>query len=521
VLALALFTGLLGCAGQTQSSKAESAVSEESSAVSATSSEIVSSKIISSQATSTVEYIPLDRFEDANIINTVYTRKYLAENELTASVDSKSDPARNWTVLFVTQNYKAFSPKYIYSDSLSGSWPKSSIFVGNETSFVLQAFRINFETTGVPDGLTPEENGSYTINLQVVMKENADHSLTLLGFVTNQTMDIKCPSDLAEFLKVLPEYENLEVAVPKPDAPLEAINLTDITGGLHILDVWPVGDALYVFGFDPDYRLVDGKFTTIYLKAYSLETLTLLYEESFPFTHTNNIDCLIENEGLIFTADKTNGQPYYRVTASGVTEIEFIPPEENSDKLYRLSDTATIRESGIDLLLEKDGKTVPILSGVPNDGYDGNIHELSRYRFRYRIDDTSFVYSKIGWEWVIESGIYNIETGKTTVLKHENADVLVPVAVQNGKIILTAYYDSLYTSFGPHVYDISSEQITDLDWFDETFHNYYTKFLGVDNSVAAFAKTDTGLCVLLFDLSEETTPRRFDTSNYNLKCQNA
>ena len=451
-------------------------------------------------------------FEDANIINAVFTREYLAENEITSTVDSKSDPARNWAVLFVTQNYKAFSPKNIYADSLSGSWPKPSIFVGNETSFVLQAFRVNFETTGVPDGLTPEEDGSYNINLQVVMKESKDHQLTLLGFVTNQTQDIKCPSDLAEFLKVLPEYENLEVAVPKPDAPLEAINLTEKTGGLLFIEVWPVGDALYVFGFDPDYRLADRNNITLYMKVFSSENLTLLYEKSFLAPRVATIACYMEDEGLIFTTERGGEQPYYLATESGVQEIDYTPNEEKADKLYRLSDTAAIRQSGVDLLLEKDGKTTPLLTGVPGD----NVHEFSSYSFRYRLNDTSFVYLKTGWEWVIESGIYHIETEKITVLTHENARTLVPIAVQNNKLILVAYYEMSYTSFGPYLYDLASGQITDLGWFDKTFRNYYTTFLQDENTLVAFSKTDTDLCVLLCDLDKETTPRRFSTPNYNL-----
>ena len=257
VLALAVLVGLGGCGKAPQSEGAESGVSSEQA---------------SSAVVSASEYIPLDWFEDANIINTEFTRANLAQNLKTGSLGAATD----WAVLFVTQNYKAFSPKYIYADSLSSTSPDPSIFVGNETSFVLRTFCVNFETDGAPNGLTPEEDGSYNLNLQVVMKESKDHQLTLLGFVTNQKRDINRPSDLAEFLKAIPEFKNLEIAVPKPDAPLESINLTELTGGLHIIGVWPVGDALYIFGYDPDFRLIDGSLTALLLKAYSFESLSLL-----------------------------------------------------------------------------------------------------------------------------------------------------------------------------------------------------------------------------------------------------
>jgi len=496
VLALAVLAGLGGCGKMAQSGVESPAGSSSSEAAS------------SVETSSSVEYVPQDRFEDANIINTEFTRANLAQNPKTGSLGAATD----WAVLFVTQNYKAFSPKYIYVDSLSSTSPDPSIFVGNETSFVLRTFCVNFETDGAPNGLTPEEDGSYNLNLQVVMKESKDHQLTLLGFVTNQKRDINRSSDLAEFLKVIPEFKNLEIAVPKPDAPLESINLTELTGGLHIIGVWPVGDALYIFGYDPDFRLIDGSLTALLLKAYSFESLSLLYEKTFPLTNSSDTAFFIEDESLIFTPDRTGGQPYFRATKNGAKEIDYTPADEKADKLYRLSDTAVIRESGVDLLLEKDGKTIPLLTGVPGD----NAHEYSCYSFRYRIDDSSFVYLKMGWEWVIESGIYNIETGKITLLSHENAQTLVPIAVQNGKIILSAYYDMSYTSLGPYLYDIASGQITDLGWFDKTFRNYYTTFLQDENTLAAFSKTDSALCVLLCDLTKETTPRRFETFNYNL-----
>ena len=507
VLTLGLIVGLFGCAGKTQSGETGSVVSKESSAEASVVSEI-SSEITSSEAASSVEYVPLDRFEDANIINTEYTRAYLAQNETTGSLGAAAD----WAVLFVTRNYQAFSPKYIYAEPLSGVSPDPSVFVGNETSFVLRNFCVHFNTTGVPDGLTPEEDGSFDVYLQVVMKESDDHQLTLLGFVTSQTQDINRPSDLAEFLKVLPEYADLKVAVPEPDAPLESVNLTEMTGGLHIIGVWPVGDALYVFGFDPDYRFTDEKFTTIYLKAYSLETLTPLYEESFPSTHSNNVSCLIEDGILIFTPDNTDSQPYYRATADGVSEIDYVPEDENSDQLYRLSDTAVIRQSGIDLLLEKDGETIPLLTGVP---YDDNSDVCTRYRFLCRVSDTAFAYIKMGWEFPIESGIYDIETGKTTLFTHKNANSLVPIAVLSGRVVITPYWDSSYTSYGPYLFDLASGQLTDLGWFDQSFYQSSSKFLCFDNIITSFSKTRFGMSVLLCDFSKSTTPQRFDSLNYN------
>ncbi|HPS34538.1 MAG TPA: hypothetical protein PK854_04660 [Oscillospiraceae bacterium] len=501
VLAMAVLAGLGGCGKIPQSIP-------ESSTVSAVISEASSSV----ETNSTVEYVPLDRFEDDIILNTVYTRMYLAENEITSSVDSKSDPVKNWAALFITQNYQSFSPKYIYTDSLSGSRPKPSIFVGNETSFVLQTFRVTFETTGVPDGLTPNEDGTFSINLQVVMKENADHSLTLLGFVTNQTRDIKCPFDLAEFLKVLPEYENLEVAVPEPVAPLEAINLTDITGGLLFIEAWPVGDAVYILGYNPDFRLADGKNITLYMKVYSAENLTLLYEKSFPAPRVATLACYVEDEGLIFTPERGGGQPYYLATENGVKEIDYTPADERADKLYRLSDTAVILQTGVDLLLEKDGKTVTLLKGVP---YDDNSHVCSRYRFLQRVSDTTFTYIKMGWEFPIETGIYDIETGKTTLFTHNNANCLVPIAVQSESVVITPYWDSSYTSYGPYLYDLASGQLVDLGWFDKTFYPGSSKFLCFDNKIASFSKTRFGMSVLFCDFTFETTPRRFDSLNYN------
>lgn len=501
VLAIVVLAGLGGCGRTTQNAPSQSAGSA-----------ISSDSVSSVETISSAAYVPQDRFEEDFIpLLTEFTRQYFAQNPLTGSLGA----ATNWAILFVTQNYKAYSPKYIYADSLSSSSPDPSIFINNETAFVLSAFCVNFEADGTPDGLTPEEDGSYNINLQVVAKEDKDHRLTLLGFVTNQTRQINRPSDLAEFLKVLPEYANLKVAAPKPDAPLEAVNLTDKTGGLRILDIWPAGDALYVFGYDPDERLIDGKHATLYLKAYSAGNLSLLYERSFPSSRVTAPACFAEAEGLIFTSEREGGQPYYLATESGIKEVDYTPADEKADKIFRLSDTAVIIQSGIDLLLEKDGAAVPILKGVPNDGYDGNIDEISRYLFRYRIDDSSFVYAKIGWEWVSESGIYNIETGKTTIFTHKNAHTLVPISVQSGNILLVPYRDSVYTSFGPYLYDLASGQMTDLGWFDETFYQSSSSFLYFNDTITSFSKTPFGISVLLCDLTRETTPRRFDVFDEN------
>lgn len=196
-----------------------------------------------------------------------------------------------------------------------------------------------------------------------------------------------------------------------------------------------------------------------------------------------------------------------------MTKLEKAP--DSASGVYQLSDLTVIRESGFDLLLEKDGKSVPILTGVPYDEQNDNMGEASAYRFRFKVSDSSFVYIKYGYEWIIECGIYNVETGKTTLFSHPDADMLIPVAAENGRVALIADTMEKHSSFGPFIYDSASGKTENLNWFGAEVNDIAAPIFGLfGDTLAAFSQENTGFTIRLCNLNDKTDLRTFGISDY-------
>ncbi|HOP10774.1 MAG TPA: hypothetical protein PK629_04725 [Oscillospiraceae bacterium] len=489
VLALALFAGLFGCAGQAQSNEVESAVSEGSS-------------MISSESTSSVEYVPLDRFEDANIINIVYTRKYLKENEMIINHDA-AYASNEWSLMFIKDNYKNYSPYNISCEYKALESYSPYDYNNCDAEFTLFVYYIEFHTKTALKELSPDESGGYSFYLQVVMKKIDFYKQSLLGFVTSQTRQIDNARDLAEFLKKISGYECLELKRPVIPETLpeniEIIYSADFTN-LHITDKFIVKDTIYFFGMEPCYWLT-GK-TDLILQTFSLPDFRFLYEYHFSF-YDDRINSM-DDEGIIIKRKNEQGNIYFHATETGVSQL---PPTPDSEKdLYRLSETAAIRENDDgDLLLEQNGKTVILFDGTP---YTENASsDICTYYFYYRVNDSAFIYMSYGYEWWINCGIYDIATRTNTVFSHENAADIWPIAVGNNKVILAADAYEWYTSYGPYVYDAVTGEISDLNWFSKKFEEDYEPVIDLfGDKLIAFSEENSEYVIRVCDLSTDTKP---------------
>ena len=125
-------------------------------------------------------------FEESPIINTAYTREYLSQTQIYSTNDIFG-AAENWAKEFVSENYKSNSPTGITVGFESGGNTVPSVFTGMDTVFSTMSYYVRFTAQTAPKGLAADANGQYGFHLQMVMKNDGENKLTLLGFVTNQT----------------------------------------------------------------------------------------------------------------------------------------------------------------------------------------------------------------------------------------------------------------------------------------------------------------------------------------------
>ncbi|HPG20834.1 MAG TPA: hypothetical protein PLG58_09600, partial [Flexilinea sp.] len=360
VLALVLFAGLFGCAGQTQSSEVESAISSE---------------ITSGESTSSVAYVPLDRFEDANIINAVLTRTYLSENPQTVS-GKFVDAAKEWTRLFIKENYHLIIGDISFYNATNYTLETES---GSKVYFKTGDCLAELDSDSALEGLE-KRYGKYLLSLQIVAKrtQGDDYdSFALVGFVTNRDNSIFDTYDLIEFLAGSPSFRDTGIITPEPSktvgldslgydfiettvddaSGLSVINLRSLNGDLEVDDfAFFPGDLLAILAVNP------GVEKEKVLMVFTAEELRFLYQQTFSapkddsvlFHYVNGILVLIQE------FDEENYK-YFLPTETCVSEIPEPPAR------YRLSDTAFIIEEKFNLYLEQNGVRELIFEGVYED----------------------------------------------------------------------------------------------------------------------------------------------------------
>lgn len=450
-------------------------------------------------------------FEDSAIINTEFTREKLAQSD-THYVLDYFEASERWAISFVEENYNGYSPFGIAADFMTGQNSVASIFKGVDAVFSTMSYWVQFESESEITGLLKDEAGLYGLHLQVVMRK-AEDRVTLLGFVTNQTRQINRPVELAQFLNSVPGYENLQAAEPETEDGITAINLTEKMDGLRVINVIPAGNKLYVLGYDPGYRMAGKSENEVTwadgtLGVFSTESFALLYEYKLTIDFQKMRYFEADGEDLIFSPDTENGS-YYRASKTGVTKLDSAP--ESTEGVYRLSDSAVIRQSDGSLLLEKDGQTTTLFAGIPFEVEKDNMTESVGYTFRYRLSDTAFVYSKYGYEWLIGSRIYDISTGTDTPIALPNAETaLYPVAAGNGKVVLVPDFIENATSGGPYIYDVMTGETSTANWLMFYNDRSYPVFKLSGDTLAAFSVDDNGLAIRLCDLNTETVMNLFE-----------
>ncbi|HPG20411.1 MAG TPA: hypothetical protein PLG58_07460 [Flexilinea sp.] len=273
----------------------------------------------------------------------------------------------------------------------------------------------------------------------------------------------------------------------KLDSGISVINLTNSIFGLDIDEIWFFKDNLIgVIAYNNFY-------------VFSSENLNFIYQKTFTFKD-GYLKFYRHGEFSALYSSNNGIHTFY-----DVNKTEISPITEEQFLRFQLSDSSFILERDNNLVLEQNGKTKTILTGVmPAEGEDILSGEV--YFFDCRLSDTRFIYSKNGYEISLEIGIYDIETGKTTLLSHKNADYLVEYTSDNGKVIFAPVDPSSFSSIGPYLYDDSTGELTDLDWLnflegDEIIHPDYFLF---GNTLVAFVDDDITTKLRFFDLTTRT-----------------
>ncbi|HRY21523.1 MAG TPA: hypothetical protein P5198_08430, partial [Flexilinea sp.] len=412
-------------------------------------------------------------FGEGSIINTVYTRMSLSENPVTSSY-GYSSTILDWIDLFIIGNYNSFSSRW--TTTFSEQFFTLNTITGEKEYFTTLNCVTEFKSDIEPVGLEYDD-GSYEISFQMVIKTSEIYykgPFTLIGFVTNQERQIIEPLELYDFIKDVPRYKDTDFIVPEPmkfvkldslgydftetivdeATGLSVVNLHSLTGGLKVDDfTFFPGDLLAVLAVDPEVQ------NEKVLMVFNADDLQLLYQKTFSYpsgTYPAGGHAEFYKINGTLVLEQKLGNENYKYFIPEKTGVSEIPkPTER----YRLSDSAFIVEEKNCLYLEQNGKQKLLLEGIDEDSVDSE-----GYRFIHRISDTRFIYELMGYEWLVECGIYDIETGEKTVFTHENAPLLDIEAYNDGKAILVAdtWCGPEYESYGPYLYDELSGELIDL-----------------------------------------------------------
>ncbi|HNX13723.1 MAG TPA: hypothetical protein PK854_04670 [Oscillospiraceae bacterium] len=322
-----------------------------------------------------------------------------------------------------------------------------------------------------------------------------------------------------------------ESAISSLDQNITALNLSMYSGTLEIRDICFFEDDLIgvlLHGMDQiiSEESTELNFTLIVFSILNMNPLyQVLFKTQPVMTQSDSKQIAYsmdfvksgENQALVLSRNEgwAVSEMFFAVTKTGVTEI-------SRDQVYshRLSDSVSILEDQNNLVLKHKGETETLLSGFyyidPNTVDDPLAWE--NYSFFCRLDNNRFVYEKYGWEWLDETGIFDLETGESTSFVYENVNPLRLCTTDGSRIVLTPERDSGFSSYGPYLYDDTTGEVTDLDWLDYTYMDEIEPdFFLVENTLVAFIDDSFTPALRLFDLETKTEKSQIDFSNqYNL-----
>jgi len=457
-------------------------------------------------------------FGEGPIKNVAYTRASLSEYPVVSN-DFYHPTIIDWIELYVKGNYNSSAYDTAYSEKFYTLETTS----GEKEYFATIFCETNFQSDVVPEGFEIAKS-SYQLRFQMVIKTGKNYykePYTLIGFVTNQERQIIEPRELYDFIKGVPRYKDTEFIVPEPFIVLEldslgydftetkvddasglsVVNLRSLTGGLKVDDFefFP-GDLLAVLAVNPEVQ------NEKVLMVFNSDDLRLLYKKAFSVSEDGYVSFSYETLALVQKLDDKNSK-YFIPTRTGISEIS------NPLGRYRLSDTSNIVKENENLYLEQNGERKLLLKGVSIE----EDSDCEDFRFFCRISDTRFIYELMGYEWLVECGIYDIATGEKTVLTHKNAPLLNIETYADGKAILVAdtWCGPEYESYGPYVYDELTRELIDLDLLNikpsETMAEPRLRIFG--NTLVLFTEDQHFSTFCLYDLSSRLYTLQFNILN--------
>ncbi|HPG20412.1 MAG TPA: hypothetical protein PLG58_07465 [Flexilinea sp.] len=266
----------------------------------------------------------------------------------------------------------------------------------------------------------------------------------------------------------------------KLDSGISVFNLSQALGGLRISAICFLEDDLIgVIAFSQEQFQTEGSSHNYLFAVFSVDNLKLLYQKTITPPQNKSLYFYSEwnKTALSYYLGKEN---FFEIDRNGITPL----PEEQFFR-FRLSDSSYILEKDNDLILEQNGISKTIFDGVlPVE--DEDPEDWHRYFFDCRLSDTRFIYSESGYEISLGAGVYDIETGKTTLLSHKNADGLWVYTYDYDKAILVPDDQMSYSSIGPYLYDDSTRKLTDLNWLNSLKGEVYPKYYLFGNMLASF-----------------------------------
>jgi len=281
---------------------------------------------------------------------------------------------------------------------------------------------------------------------------------------------------------------------------IKVIELSQFFQGLSVRDIRFLNNRLIgIIAFDYNLNKLEGEgLNNHYLLAvFSVDTLQLLYEKRFTLPQGGYLGFYLRGDPVaLYSSYPPDIETYYTVTENGIIQL----PEEEFFR-FRLSDTSFVLEKGNDLVLEQNGVTETILTGV--SAPDRKAPTWEKYTFECRLSDTRFMYIKsAAYEQLIECGVYDIETGEIELLTPDNATLINVHTSYDNKAVMVSYDNSLHPTY---LYDDKTGEMTQLEWLSDlqangVFPHYYL----YENTLMAFVVYEGTAALRFFDLATGT-----------------
>ncbi len=284
------------------------------------------------------------------------------------------------------------------------------------------------------------------------------------------------------------------------ESGIKLIELSRFFHELSVKDIRFLNNRLIgIIAFDSNLNKLEGESQNNHylLAVFSVDTLQLLYEKRFTLPQGGGLNFYHRgNSVALHSFYPPDIETFYTVTETGITQL----PKEEFFK-FHLSDTFFILETENDLVLEQNGDSKTILTGV-SDKNDGETPTWEKYTFECRLSDTRFIYLKSAYERLIECGVYDIETGEIALLTPDNAKFLDVHTSYDNIAVLISYDYSLNPAY---LYDDKTGEMTQLEWMNDLKANgVFPHYCLFENTLIAFVGYEGTAALRFFDLAAAT-----------------